>query len=177
MVVQHPGDFSQDVSGLLTKALNSETRRVSFLKICKWSLGILMSLECEAAPAPGGAVRIAWAQGQFFKCLEIGTISTAEFQLFVFGSFLAWLSWFIHIWTNIKLTHSSSCRITLLFCDSKTFAWFACPWKSIQSQTGEHITFFMFLGRTPDCRFDAIEHHVDSGVPGLNQSILCRSMW
>ena len=28
----------------------------------------------------------------------------------------------------------------------------------------------MFLGRTPDCRFDAIEHHVDSGVPGLNQT-------
>ena len=51
-----------------------------------------MYLECEAAPAPGGAVRIAWAQGQFFKRLEIGTLSTAEFQLFVFGSLLAWLS-------------------------------------------------------------------------------------
>lgn len=34
-----------------------ETGGVSFLKICKWYLGILMYLECEAAPAPGGALR------------------------------------------------------------------------------------------------------------------------
>ena len=54
MVIKNLGDFSQDVSGLLTKALNLEMGGVAFLHVCKRSLGILMYFECEAAPAPGG---------------------------------------------------------------------------------------------------------------------------